>query len=131
MNAIAMAMIIFLGSIYLIVGRLSVRDQAMKYYPFLVIVLILSFVGFGPAHYVSYPSAQERSKLQEFLEISKIIKSHTKEPDAVLMVPLVNLPYLETTVDRGSVLQLPKAAFVYMAPELLAPMNEALKDSGY
>jgi|GEM_PF-7041991 len=117
-------------SIYFLFNHLIIRLSNNDAFVFLISLLLIIGVLIGPAKYVSYPNQQEKLKLNEFLNISRIIKTHSQENEAVLMIPLVNMPYLETTANRGSIFQLPKAAFVYMAPKLLAPMNEALKDLG-
>jgi len=83
-----------------------------------------------PSRYVSAPSDQSINKLDEYLTASDLIKKNTLETDSVLTAPLIYMPNLEVTASRGSVFQLPKAAFIYMAPGLLPTINEALKDLG-
>ena len=71
---------------------------------------------------------QARTKLDDYLEASAWIRTHTPQGRPVLTGPLWGVPFLETTARRGSILQVDKAAWVYSSPQLMQRFLEVLAE---
>jgi len=93
------------------------------------IVLILGAA--MPSRYLATAQATTTlEKLNDFLAASQVIKEHSIEIEPVLAAPMIDMPMLEVTAGRGSILQLVKAHVPYLAPGLLPSFDRTLGDFG-
>jgi hypothetical protein len=92
-------------------------------------VLVLSAV--TPSRYLATAqSGTTLEKLNDFLAASAVVTEHSTASDPVLAAPLIDMPMLEVTAGRGSVLQLVKAHVPYLAPGLLPSFDRTLRQFG-
>ena len=92
-----------------------------------IVVLVVT----TPSRYVAKQSGTTLEKLNDFLAASQVIKEHSIEIDPVLTAPLIDMPMLEVTAGRGSVLQLVKAHVPYLAPGLLPGFDRTFREFGF
>lgn len=91
---------------------------------------VVLLVAVTPSRYVNRPDQAHLDKLDDYLTASRIIQEHSTEREPVLAAPLIDMPMLEVTAGRGSVLQLVKAHVVYLAPGLLPSFDRTLSSFG-
>ncbi len=92
---------------------------------------IVILVATTPSRYIARPQSGTLEKLNDFLAASQVIKEHSTEIDPVLTAPLIDMPMLEVTAGRGSVLQLVKAHVPYLAPGLLPSFDRTFREFGF
>ena len=91
---------------------------------------VMLLVAITPSRYVSRTDQARLDKLDDYLKASRVIEEQSTEREAVLTAPLIDMPMLEVTARRGSVLQLVKAHVVYLAPGLLPRFDQTLRSFG-
>ena len=89
-------------------------------------IICMVCVASTPSRYVQRPGGPVIERLKEYYEVSDIITTRTELTRPVISAPFWDLPALEITARRGSVLQWPKAPLAFVVPSLLPGMNEAL-----
>jgi len=102
-----------------------------KFIPAIGAATVLIMVATMSSRYVAAAqSGTTNEKLDDFVAASLVIKEHSTEIDPVLTAPLIDMPMLEVTAGRGSVLQLVKSHVPYLAPGLLASFDRTLREFG-
>ena len=107
--------------------ELLARRKVEAIVPVLVLVLTASFLH---SRYVARPTPESREKLEDYLAASRVIRENSTEAEPVLAAPLIDMPMLEVTAGRGSILQLVKAHVPYLAPGLLPVFDRTLRGIG-
>ena len=82
------------------------------------------------SRYVPPPSERSVAMLEDFLTASRVVRENTSESEATLAAPLIEMPMLEVTAGRASILQLVKAHIPYLAPALLPRFDATLGSFG-
>lgn len=91
---------------------------------------VVLLVAITPSRYVNQPDQAHLDKLDDYLKASRVITASSYAREPVLTAPLIDMPMLEVTAGRGSVLQLVKAHVVYLAPGLLPGFNGTMRSFG-
>jgi len=69
-------------------------------------------------------------KLDDYFAAAKVVSQHSTEEEPIITAPLVDMPMLEVSADRASILQILKAHVAYFAPTLVTNFDLALRDFG-
>lgn len=91
---------------------------------------VVLLVAMTPSRYVNQTDQARLDKLDDYLKASRAIEEHSTEREPILTAPLIDMPMLEVTAGRGSILQLAKAHVVYLAPGLLPSFDRTLRSFG-
>jgi hypothetical protein len=94
------------------------------------VAAVVLLVALTPSRYVSPTDQTRLDKLDDYLKASRVIQENSTEREPVLTAPLIDMPMLEVTAGRGSVLQLVKAHVVYLAPGLLPSFDRTMRSFG-
>ena len=94
------------------------------------VAVILIAIGLFSSRYISRPNDTSLLLLNDYMAAAKVVNTHSTIEQPILMGPLIDMPMLEVTAARGSILQLPKSHVAYLAPRLITKFNPILNDFG-